>query len=144
VGRIILIKATGEIVLLCRLLTDPFIRAILSPSPPYLLYPGYVIPMWCHSASAYEKSTPLHSYTLHTSHPPHAINSRRNYRISNTHTLPLPPTKIFLCVLPHLPRILFFRIVSKNGKVCTYIFYQKFCIVQLTHTFQKSYSQQKL
>jgi len=85
-GGIILIKATGEIVLLCRLLTDPFIRAILSSSP-YLLYPGYVIPTWCHSASAYEKSTPLHSYPLHTPHPPHPINSHRNYRISNTHCL---------------------------------------------------------
>ena len=85
-GGMILIKATGEIVLLCRLLTDPFIRAILSSSP-YLLYPGYVIPTWCHSASAYEKSTPLHSYPLHTSHPPHPINSHRNYRISNTYCL---------------------------------------------------------
>jgi hypothetical protein len=95
VGRIILIKATGEIVLLCRLLTDPFIRAILSSSP-YLLHPGYVIPMWCHSASAYEKSTPLHSYTLHTSHPSHPINSRRNYRISNIQNL--SPNKDFsLC-----------------------------------------------
>lgn len=62
VERIILIKPTGEIVLLCRLLADPFIHASpLLPIPQYLLHSLYVIPMWRLPASAYEKSTPLHS-----------------------------------------------------------------------------------
>jgi hypothetical protein len=85
------------------------------PSRPYLLYPGYVTPMWCHSASAYEKSTLLHFCT-----PVHLTPSTLVVITeSPTHSPPPPPprTKIFLCIHSPLPGTLFLKIILKYGGV---------------------------
>lgn len=121
VERIILIKPTGEIVLLCRLLADPFIHA----SP---LLPIRTVLWVCHThvvppASAYEKSTLLHSnhpHTPHPPHPPHPFNSRHNYRISNIHSTPQSDIFFyFFLVFFHWRLFLFLGIIWNNGKVCT-------------------------
>jgi hypothetical protein len=62
-------------------------------SHSYLLYPGYVMPMWCHSASAYEKSTLLYFYT--PIHPTHLTPSTLVVITESPNTFSLPQTKIF-------------------------------------------------
>jgi hypothetical protein len=70
--------------------------------------------MWCHSASAYEKSTLLYFYT--PIHPTDLTPSTLVVITESPNTLS-SLGKDFLCVLPLLPESLFLRIILKYERL---------------------------
>jgi hypothetical protein len=70
--------------------------------------------MWCHSASAYEKSTLLYFYT--PIHPTHLTPSTLVVITESPNTFS-SPNKDFLCIPPLLPESLFLRIILKYERV---------------------------